>query len=98
MSGDAVTLVPMHSELTTRMAANFLNVSRPYLIQLLQGGKIPFHSVGSHRRIKFEDLVKFKEQRDAERRNSFSALVRASEDAGMYAWEDAHPRRAEAEE
>jgi excisionase family DNA binding protein len=95
MSGDAVTVVPMHTELTTRMAANFLNVSRPHLIQLLHSGKIPFHPVGSHRRIKFEDLVKYKEQRDSERRNSFSALVRASEEADLYAWEEAHPHSAE---
>lgn len=92
LSGHSVTIVPMDSELTTNKAARFLNVSRPYLIGLLEGGAIPYHTVGSHRRIKFADLVRYKEQRGAERKRNIAELIALSEEAGMYAREDARVR------
>lgn len=59
-NGNTVTVIPQHAQLTTQEAANFLNVSRPFLIKLLEKEKIPYKKVGSHRRIKFVDILKYK--------------------------------------
>ena len=76
--GNSVTLIPIHAELSTQEAANLLNVSRPFLIQLLEKGEIPFHKVGSHRRIYFKDLQTFKIKTDS---TSNQALQNLTEQA-----------------
>ena len=82
--GEMVTFVPYGAELTTQQAADVLNVSRPFLIKLLKQEKIPFHKVGSHRRIPMTDLMRYKEQRDRDRSHGLDELQRLGQeyDAG----------------
>ena len=84
MLGRAITIVPINKELTTQEAADILNVSRPYLVKLLKDGQIPFHKVGTHRRIRFSDLMDYKRQRDAERTRGLAELTQMSQEFGLY--------------
>ncbi|MEH1966198.1 helix-turn-helix domain-containing protein [Nostoc sp.] len=83
-SGKAISIIPQQQELTTQQAAEFLNVSRPYLIKLLEQGEIPHIKVGSHRRVRFDDLMNYKQQRDVKRDQLLTELTQMSQEAGFY--------------
>ena len=82
--GHAISLVPMHAELTTQQAADAINVSRPFLVKLLETGALPHRKVGTHRRVRFDDLMRYKHTIDAQRLEALRKLTDESEKLGLY--------------
>jgi len=81
--GNAVTLIPLHAELTTQEAANLLNVSRPFLNKIIDRGELPCHKVGTHRRIKFIDLEDYRQKREQQRASDMEALAKQAQELGL---------------
>ena len=82
--GKAVSLTPAAQEMTTQEAADFLGVSRQFLVRLLDEEKIAFHRVGTHRRVHLQGLLTFRKQRDLRRHDAIARLAREAVSDGVY--------------
>lgn len=82
--GKPISIVPQAMEVTTQSAADFLGCSRPYLVRLLEKGEIPFTKVGRHRRVKFEDLQRYKKALKASQKKYLIEMMKQDEAYNMY--------------
>jgi excisionase family DNA binding protein len=82
-NGNAVSIVAVHADLTTQQAADLLNVSRPFMAKLLEDGKVPCRIVGTRRRIRFEDLVSYKQKDGDERQKVLDDLTAEAQRLGL---------------
>lgn len=83
-AGKSVSIIQSTAPLTTVESAKLLGVSRQFLVNLLESGEIPFHKVGSHRRVYARDLLAYKHRRDTARRKVLDDLVKAEVEEGLY--------------
>jgi excisionase family DNA binding protein len=79
-NGQAVALVPLDSELSTQQAAELLQVSRPFVIQLMEKGDLPHHKVGTHRRVRLSDVLEYKRRIDEARQVVLAELTREAQE------------------
>src|SRR5690606_33106796 len=82
--GKPISIVPSATEMTTQAAAEILGCSRPHFVKLLEEGKIPFVKVGKHRRVKFEDVMKYKHKMKAEQKKSIIEIMKQGQQSGLY--------------
>lgn len=82
--GKPISIVPVATEVTTQKAAEILGCSRPHLVKLLEEGIIPFTKVGKHRRIMFDDMVKYKQKMKEDQKKHLIELMNADEETGLY--------------
>lgn len=82
--GLPVSIVASATELTTQSAAEMIGCSRPHLIKLLEEGRIPFTKIGRHRRVKVEDVIKYRNQLKADQKELLIDIMREDEESGLY--------------
>lgn len=84
VAGKKLRLVEEDQEVSPEKAAEFLQVSRPYLVRLLDQAEIPFHYVGTHRRITMSDLIAYKRNRKIKSKKALQRMTEVSEEMGLY--------------
>ena len=82
--GRLVSIVPIATEMTTQAAAELLGCSRPHLIKLLEKGVIQFTKIGKHRRIRYEDIVKYKKEMKERQKQLLIEIMKSDEETGLY--------------
>ena len=82
--GKPISIVPVVTEMTTQAAAEFLGCSRPHVVKLLEEGKIAFTKIGRHRRVKFEDLAKYRSDMKDKQRAKLIEIMKSDEESGLY--------------
>lgn len=82
--GKPISIVPVATEVTTQKAAEILGCSRPHLVKLLENGELDFIKIGKHRRIKFEDVINFKQKMKAEQKSRLIEIMNSDEELGAY--------------
>ncbi|MHB1576516.1 MAG: excisionase family DNA-binding protein [Candidatus Dormibacteria bacterium] len=82
--GKAISLAPTTQRLTTQQAANFLGISRPTLVKLLEAGEIPFDRPGRHRRVGLLDLLSYQSSRRSDRKDALGRLTTEASELGLY--------------
>lgn len=82
--GKLISIVPVATEMTTQAAAEIIGCSRPHLVKLLEEGKIPFTKVGKHRRIKFDDIIKYRKQMKDQQKQNIIDIMNLDEETGLY--------------
>lgn len=82
--GNPISIVPIATEVTTQKAAEILGCSRPHLVKLLEEGKIEYTKVGKHRRLKFEDVIKYKQQQKKDQKQHIIDIMNFDEEKGLY--------------
>ena len=81
--GKPISVLPHNSEMTTQQAAALLNVSRPFVSKLIKNGEIAYEMRGTHRRIRLEEVMRYKQERAVRRRKAISAIAELSEEYGL---------------
>ncbi len=82
--GKPISIVPIATEMTTQAAAELIGCSRPHFVKLLESGKIPFNKVGKHRRVRYEDVIKYRNDKKEQQRLKIIEMMKSDEDSGLY--------------